>query len=361
MISHILIALLLVSIPILAFLMKIRLLDNLGLIPFSSTLFLLATGALAILIAVPASGFILQTSQIDFDQYSLTFAPIIEESLKALPIILMFHLNRLGYKIDAGISGLAVGAGFALAESSWIILGQVDANLTTWLIRGLGTALMHGGSTAIFALITHEFSEWQLETCVSEYNFTPWVYLPGLAVAAITHTLFNLSGAHIWYAVLTTLVTVPLVLYLTFHKNAHATSKWLTEDAEKHRMLLREIQSGAFSKSHDGQAIREAMRTHPDAGFRDAIRYFQTKTQLVLDAEELILGLYVGGNRESTDKESELFAMLDDLEILLGRSYLNAMEPYFRFTRNDIWELERFRRCVTQWKAKLVKQSFRVE
>ena len=41
--------------------------------------------------------------------YSLYFAPAVEETLKALPIIAMFAMNRLGFKLDAAIAGFAIG------------------------------------------------------------------------------------------------------------------------------------------------------------------------------------------------------------------------------------------------------------
>ncbi len=52
--------------------------------------------------------------------------------------------------VDAAISGFAVGAGFAVIENLTYIPALSAAGLLTAAVRGLGTAMMHGGTTAIF-------------------------------------------------------------------------------------------------------------------------------------------------------------------------------------------------------------------
>ena len=56
--------------------------------------------------------------------------------------------------VDTAISGFAVGAGFALIENLTYIPDLSSSGLVSSAIRGLGTAMMHGGTTAIFGTVS---------------------------------------------------------------------------------------------------------------------------------------------------------------------------------------------------------------
>ena len=72
---------------------------------------------MAAVAAYPLSGRLLDTLPIGFSNYSRFVAPWIEEAIKGVIVILLFRLNRIGYKLDAMISGFAVGAGFSVVEN----------------------------------------------------------------------------------------------------------------------------------------------------------------------------------------------------------------------------------------------------
>src|SRR2546423_12272338 len=80
-------------------------------------------------------------------------APVIEEILKAVPIFWMIRSRRIGFLIDAAICGFAVGAGFALTENLYYLSTLANAPPALWVVRGFGTAVMHGGTAAIFAIV----------------------------------------------------------------------------------------------------------------------------------------------------------------------------------------------------------------
>lgn len=81
-------------------------------------------------------------------------APVIEELLKGALIIVLIRGGRVGFLVDATIQGFAIGAGFALVENLYYLGALPDSSLGLWLIRGFGTAIMHGGTTAIFAIFS---------------------------------------------------------------------------------------------------------------------------------------------------------------------------------------------------------------
>ena len=50
-------------------------------------------------------------------------------------------------------SGYAVGAGFATVENLYYLGTLTDAHMAVWIVRGFGTAILHGGVQAIFAAL----------------------------------------------------------------------------------------------------------------------------------------------------------------------------------------------------------------
>src|ERR1044072_7506245 len=97
-------------VPVLALLALFVWLDAFALMSFREVLFLLllrGTGAIA---ASPLSGRLLDTLPIGFSNYSRFVAPWIEEAIKGVIVILLFRFNRIGYKLDAVLSGFPIGA-----------------------------------------------------------------------------------------------------------------------------------------------------------------------------------------------------------------------------------------------------------
>ena len=61
--------------------------------------------------------------------------------------------------VDAAIFGFAIGSGFALVENLYYLASRPDAHVAVQIIRGFGTAIMHGGATAIFAIVSVALAE----------------------------------------------------------------------------------------------------------------------------------------------------------------------------------------------------------
>jgi RsiW-degrading membrane proteinase PrsW (M82 family) len=84
-----------------------------------------------------------------------TWAPIIEGNLlKGLVIVVLIraHRHRILWWMRRSWAS-PVGTGFALVENLYYLHLAPDAGMGTWIVRGFGTAIMHGGATAIFAVL----------------------------------------------------------------------------------------------------------------------------------------------------------------------------------------------------------------
>ena len=67
-------------------------------------------------------------------------------------VIALVRAHRIGFLVDAAILGFAVGTDSRWWRTSLPALAP-DARTGTWIVRGFGTAVMHGGATAIFAIL----------------------------------------------------------------------------------------------------------------------------------------------------------------------------------------------------------------
>jgi len=95
--------------------------------------------------------------------------------------------------------------------------------MAVWVVRGLGTAIMHGGVAALFAIISQTLTERQM-------RINPLYYLPGYAVAVIVHSVFNhFLVAPVPQAVGTLLILPPL-LHVVFQRSARAKAAMMARE-----------------------------------------------------------------------------------------------------------------------------------
>ena len=95
-------------------------------------------------------------------------------------IVALFRINRIGFKLDAVITGFAVGAGFSVVENILYLVRLPDYGAGIWMVRGLGTAVMHGTTLAVLAAIAHEFAERETRGTVERFRLPLVVVRPGL-------------------------------------------------------------------------------------------------------------------------------------------------------------------------------------
>ena len=313
-------------------------LDVFKLMTIWETLGLLALGALAAVAAYPVSGVFLDTLPLGFSNYSRFAAPWIEELLKGAVIVGLFAFNRIGFKLDAVISGFAVGAGFSVVENMIYLTRFPELTAPVWMVRGLGTAVMHGTTLAIMAAIAHEFAERETRQELGDYRFNLLWFIPGLLAAVALHTAFNQLPDRPLLAMMGTLLIAPLAMMAIFKFGAAEAQQWLAVERDTHRAQLDLLRAGKFPDDASGQRVAAlAARCDPATGTR--IReYCAALTALVLMAEDTLLHQSSDADRVSTDAAAE-FARVAELKRQLGPSTMAALTPLLPFSRNDYWEL----------------------
>ena len=330
-------------VPVLVMLAVFVWLDAFKLMSFGEVLVLLLLGAAAAILAYPISGRFIDTLPIGFNNYSRYVAPWIEEALKAIVIIGLFRFNRIGYKLDAVISGFAIGAGFSVVENIIYLTIFPDYGAGTWLVRGLGTAVMHGTTVAILAGLAHELAEREMREAASEFDFHFWWFLPGYLIAVAIHTAFNQFPDQPLLAMIGAAIFAPLAIITIFHFGTAEAEKWLTAERAQHRAQVETLRAGRWPDSAAGRKIAAlADRVGPEAAKRMR-RYWELQAWLVAEAEETML------EEEAGDAEfdsSEIRAAIEELAGLkraLGKSSFAAMNALLPFSRNDYWEVSELR------------------
>src|SRR5579884_1630864 len=326
-------------IPVLVLLGVFLWLDAFKLMSLKEVLVLLLLGGLGAIAAYPVSGRLLDTLPIGFSRYSRFVAPWIEEAIKAIIMIILFRLNRIGYKLDAVISGFAIGAGFSVIENIVYLIRYPDYGTGTWLVRGLGTAVMHGTTLAILAAIAHEFAERENREAAGDFDFHLWWFVPGYVVAVALHTAFNQFPDRPLVAMLGAWVFSPIALLAIFHFGAAEAERWLTAECRAHEQQLEILRAGKWPDSPRGRKIA-AFATRLDGETAKRIRrYWEVQAWLVVQAEQTMLDEETG--KLSIDKD-QVRAAVDELAGLrraLGRSTFTAVNALLPFSRNDYWEV----------------------
>jgi RsiW-degrading membrane proteinase PrsW (M82 family) len=325
--------------PVVVALLLFDRLDMFDLVSLRTMLLYIGIGCALAVAAYSVNGRVLDALPIGGSNFSRYVAPFVEEALKAAPIIVLFAMNRIGFKLDAAVSGFAVGAGFSILENIFYLATYPGANLSVWVVRGLGTAIMHAGSAAVFAVIAHELTERQAEAKAGAYRFNPLPFLPGLGVAILIHGGFNQMVDEPLLAMLGAVLLVPLTLFLVFAKSEKATHLWLTSDLESHQHAIDAMRSGRYVESEAGKRIIRLCegfrRTNPN----DVFEYLGLHTELVLRAEEALLQREAGQQIPGLDEDLAAFDRFHALEAKIGRGVLRALRPHLSFTRNDLWEM----------------------
>jgi protease PrsW len=330
-------------VPVLVLLAIFTWLDAFKLMRMREIFFLLALGGVAAIASYPVSGRLLDQLPIGFSTYSRFVAPWIEEAIKALVVIGLFWFNRIGYKVDAVISGFAIGAGFSVVENIIYLTIFPEYGAGTWLVRGLGTAVMHGTTLAILAAVAHEFAERESREQASDFQFNLLWFVPGYLIAVALHTAFNQFPDRPMLAMMGAALFAPVALMAIFHFGTAEAERWLTSERAEHQEQLDALKAGQWPKGTSGQRIAAiARRLDPESAKR-VRRYWELQAWLVVQAEQAMIEESAGDARIDDEAVRAAFAELAGLRQALGKSTFSAVKALLPFSRNDYWEVSELR------------------
>ena len=333
-------------VPVLLLLAIFVWLDAFKLMSLHEILFLLFLGGCGALASWPVAGRFLDALPIGFNSYSRYVAPWIEEAIKAVIMIGLFRFNRIGYKLDAVISGFAIGAGFSVIENIIYLIRFPDYGAGTWLVRGLGTAVMHGTTLAILAATAHEFAERETRESAGDFDFHLWWFLPGYLAAVAIYTTFNQFPDRPMISLMGSAILAPIILIVIFNFGTAEAQRWLAAEYAAHQAQLETLQAGQWPDSPAGKRISALAARLGAENEKRVRRYWELQAWLVVEAEETMMEEAAGDVSVDKAHVHAAFAELDGLRRALGRSAHTALTALLPFSRNDYWEVSELRQRV---------------
>ena len=291
----------------------------------------LAAGAAMAGVAYAINGALLERIDMGFVAFTRYVSPVIEELLKAAIVVLLVRTHRVGFLVDAAIVGFGTGAGFALVENL-LYLRMAEAPLGSWLVRGFGTAIMHGGATSIFAVMGLAMVE-----RAGRPGFAS--FAPGFAAAVALHSAFN----HFFFSPLVSTIGIavllPLVLQVVFARSEAAVGRWLGSGFDADTEMLELIGSGKLSDSPVGRYLHQLKEKFQGPVVADLLCYLRLHTELALRAKGILMMRENGFEVPIDEPTREKFTEMRYLEKSIGATGRRALSPMLHMSHKDLWQL----------------------
>jgi protease PrsW len=318
--------------PVLALLAALLYLDGYKLVSMRAVIAVVGAGIGVAVACYFANGYALGATAMDFTTYARYIGPVVEEFGKALVIVALIRAHRIGFLVDAAIFGFAVGTGFAIVENLYYQYLAPDAGIATWVVRGFGTALMHGGTTAIFAMASVAMLERSPKSTVA-------AFAPGFAIAVVLHAGFNHLLGWPRLSTIAVLVVLPPLLFVVFQRSEKAVADWLGHGFDVDTDMLDAINSGRFPASAAGEYLASLKRRFKGEVVADLLCYLRLHTELALRAKGILMMRENGFDATMDDETRAKFVEMRYLERSIGKTGLLAMHPILRRSHRDLWQL----------------------
>ncbi|NOU47457.1 MAG: PrsW family intramembrane metalloprotease [Bacteroidales bacterium] len=322
--------------PVLLFLVSLYLLDSFKLVSRNILIICLLWGIIAALISYFLNTWLVRHFSLNFNLFSRYLAPITEEITKAMVVLYLISRQKIGFAIDAAIYGFAAGAGFALAENVvYLVLLKNDPTLIIWILRGFGTALMHGGCTALVAMLVIGGIQREKPMILAISS--------GLLAAFLLHSIFNHFFVSPYLQTALIFIVLPIVFAIVFKQSTTVLQNWLEIEFSTEIELLRMIKQGKLRGTKAGEYLVKMKQHFAPETILDLYCYLSLYLELSIKAKR---NLMLKENGFPVVVEPEIIDKLNELKQLrrqIGKMGELAIQPLVRMKHRDLWELNLLR------------------
>jgi RsiW-degrading membrane proteinase PrsW (M82 family) len=316
--------------PVVAFLAMLWLMDSFRLVRPASVVAALLYGVTAAAVVLSIHQWLIHRYRVPPGILSRYIAPLTEETIKAGLVVMLIVAARVGFLVDAAVLGFAVGTGFALFENLSYLHALPDATVTLWLVRGLGTAILQGGTTAIFAMLSKTYADRSRDRLAL-------AFLPGWASAIAIHSIFNHRLLPPVAQTLVLLIALPLLVLWVFARSERSTREWVGAGLDLDVELLALVASDGFVFTHFGRYLQELRTRMPGPVVADMFCLLRLELELSVQAKAMLLAREAGVEVPIDDDLEASLAERRYLHQTIGALGLLALKPLQVTSHRDTW------------------------
>jgi hypothetical protein len=314
--------------PVFLFLVALVLIDSYKLVTLRAILLSVAAGVAAGVASYGVNVLLRPALDLDFTAYSRYVAPIVEESLKAGFVVFLLQRNKIGFVVDGAIHGF----GIALLENLYYLRVFPDATVWTWIVRGLGTAIMHGGTTAIVAMVSRT-----LQNRFAAFRLV--LVVPGLVVAMVLHSLYNHFLLQPLLATALIVLVVPYLSVEVFQRSERETTAWLGVGFDTDQELLRTMRAGQVSGTPVGRYLTAVRSRFAPEVIVDMMCLLRLRAELAIRAKGILMMREAGFDPEPDPTLKDKLDEVRYLQRSIGRTGLLALQPFLHTNTRDLWQM----------------------
>ncbi len=343
--------------PVIVFLVALIFLDSYKLIRVRSVLLTIFVGLVAAFACIFINNALSNALGLDRASYARYVAPPVEEVAKAIFIAYLVWSKKVGFMVDAAICGFAVGAGFAVLENVQLLAMLQDSSMFVWVVRGFGTAVMHGGATALFSILAKtlhdslsvsagkgdapvgEGAAGGARVFVRAALRAPLAIMPGLLVAIAIHSLYNHFFISPELSAVGIVIGLPLLMVVVFQQSERILQQWLGVGFDTESQLYEMLTTGRTTETPVGQYLLSLEERFPGEVVADMLCLLRLHLELSIRAKGMLL-MRERGYEVPVDPEiKEKFAELRYLEKSVGKTGRLTIMPFLRWSSRDLWQL----------------------
>ena len=337
--------------PVLVFLAILYLMDSFKLVHHGTVVLAVGAGVLAALASIAVQEALGGEAALTHQTLTRYAAPLSEETLKALFIVLGLRMRRLGFLVDAAIIGFAVGTGFALVENLEFLRWSREQRVLLWLVRGFGPAILHGTTTCVFALLAKGLEDRHPDRAPLN------VALAWLAAVAI-HMAYNAFLLPPLPTIVVLLVALPALVTVVFAHSERATREWVGEGLDLDVELLNLLTSPGVATTRLGNYLRELQKRFPGPVVADMFCLLRVELELAIRAKGMLMARETG---LAMPADPALAARLQEwrfLQASIGKTGLLALKPLGAVSGRTKWqhyilEQEQGKAAAPDWRGRL--------
>ena len=324
--------------PVVIYIFVVYKLDNFALLSVKRLLLLVGSGMLAALVCF---GLFMLTDKFVSEAFSNYGYPVLEEAVKAIPLLILARRKKMVFFIDSVICGAAVGGGFSILENIFYLVLGDSLGLGTVLFRGLEVALIHMGCSAIVAaglmFAVRLVERLKAGLAIKRTDTVMAVFL--LVAAPVLHVLHNAFHFNPIMQFVMVFGSMAGLLVWTYQYDGDMIHRWLDRGLDKQVGLLRSIREGQLGETKSGEFLMSVKENFPPEVFFDVICFVQLHVELSVAAKSRFMMREAGMDMPLDETQKEKirlqYAEYKNLEKSLGKSTKMTVAPIVKFYPAD--------------------------